>query len=89
MSDTIDYFLLVFWYQKESFNSLLQKKAIQKFSIEKIPKPETPLCKKCRYYVTSDKDMSKLNKHFEELHFIDPIDISRPAIKENLVFPVL
>ena len=49
-----------------------------------ILKPETPLCKKCRYYVTSEKDMSKLTN--TKLHFIDPIDISRPAKKRILSF---
>ena len=49
-----------------------------------IPKPETPLCKKNVVTTyTSEKDMSKLNKHFEELHFIDPIDISRPRHKRE------
>ena len=34
MSDTIDYFLLVFWYQKRKFQFLTSKKQFKKFSIE-------------------------------------------------------
>ena len=52
MSDTIDYFFACILISKKKVSiPYFKKKQFKKFSIEKIPKPETPLCKKCRYYV--------------------------------------